>query len=209
MTIPKDSIFPTPEEFQASLDAKLGAMIPISKGYLDEHRRTITQALHHSTQVSRNTDYGAQAAAAIQAQYQAAVARAFQAGSFSKPKPLEDAGIEVGEIIAWRVWRVVGSTLTSVFVDFPWFPGEIVEGVVHGNRGVHAFKNAKEAWAYSSSLLSATPQAVGKVALWGRVVEHKRGYRAQYARIVAIAAIKPFRFKRLAVLRKEYGVANA
>lgn len=49
------------------------------------------------------------------------------------------------------------------------------------NCGIYALKSMDDAIAMMSDLLSPFAYVVGRVALWGRVVVHTHGYRAQYA----------------------------
>jgi len=109
----------------------------------------------------------------------AAMMRSALLGPTARPDtselPLETT---FGEIIAWRAWKVDGGRLTSPYQDTPWQPGEIMEGgdpfKDHGfyahKRVEHLFAQERENW-----------QVVGTVKLWGNVVEHTEGYRAEFA----------------------------
>jgi hypothetical protein len=50
-------------------------------------------------------------------------------------------------------------------------------------HGIHAFASRGQAEEYfaEQSRGKTAPHVFGKVALWGRVVVHERGYRAQFA----------------------------
>lgn len=126
-----------------------------------------------------------------------------------KPKPLP---IETtwGEIIAFRVWRVRpdDAMLISSYTDHVWKPGDTMQAHApvadfddpHGREktGVHGWKSVFEVVGYSQHLL--TPEysikrdryengntiVIGRVKLWGDVVEHQRGYRAEFAKIVSL-----------------------
>jgi len=104
--------------------------------------------------------------------------------------PLVDEGVKVGEVIAWRAWRVVGVRLQSLSMSSFWQPGEPMEGRPFANiyEGVYAYKTRKrlldEHCYVDSSAFSAGTFAYGEVALCGNIVEHDHGYRAQYARIL-------------------------
>lgn len=143
-----------------------------------------------------------------------------------KPEPLEDAGISTGEIIGYRAWRVHENTglLQSMAVDTVWAPGEPMEGdpdSYSGNScGVHAFKSASQVFTeYLARLWTTDPIAVGTVALWGSVIEHEFGYRAEFGRVNSIDNIygeKPHPKKwlrkpkpsMLDTLRQLYGVVS-
>jgi len=82
-----------------------------------------------------------------------------------------------GEIIAWRCWR----------------PDRPMTGKIGGNyAGVHAWKE-REAARIMFEENMAGAGAWGAVALWGELVEHERGFRAENARVVAIEAVRPSR----------------
>lgn len=93
------------------------------------------------------------------------------------------------EIIGWRTWRleVVDSQLwlRSAVVAVYWQPGHALEacylpppaGAAHG-PGIYAAKS--EAGAMEA-LSNWSGSVYGTVALWGAVIEHDSGYRAQYA----------------------------
>lgn len=110
----------------------------------------------------------------------------------TSPKPIEDGGIVVGEIVAWRCWRVAahGVLHSMSAASYAWTPGEpattegdaSLEAYQHGH-GVHAWKKRKDAMAYAA----ASPTAiVGKILLSGNVIEHERGYRAECGQIESL-----------------------
>jgi hypothetical protein len=130
---------------------------------------------------------------------------------------IEDAGIRAGEITAYRAWRVHSDGLLhSMYVDhYAWTPKGI-ERVNHldsyGGDGIHAYKTMEQCEAeYGPYGLTV----YGEVALWGEVIEHDHGYRAQYARITEI--IKVYKISKVlpwnwgwkytkTALRRKYGV---
>jgi hypothetical protein len=128
------------------------------------------------------------------------------------PEPLakEDA---FGEIVAWRCWlsRKL-PILTSIYrEDFIWMPGQIeeAEGVGdHNQLGFHAWRDERSALAYALGQGPVT--AVGRVRLWGQVIHHERGYRAQFARIESLDTLLSFNetIPRCSIetLRRHYGV---
>ena len=106
---------------------------------------------------------------------------------------VESAGVRLGEITAWRLWRVDGHghRLRSVVRDAPWLPGvPMVGDPTPTNRaGVYAFRDLKDALCELN--ITETPVVLGTVKLWGRYVEHERGYRAEFARITSLVATAP------------------
>lgn len=48
----------------------------------------------------------------------------------------------------------------------------------HNTHGIHAWRFKPWAYAYSGGV-----RVLGRVKLWGQIVEHQDGYRAQYAKI--------------------------
>lgn len=131
--------------------------------------------------------------------------------TFVNPEPqsaiaIEEAGIRAGEVIAHRAWWALNNRLFSVHMtDFEWDPKIPMEGEPKSRNGlgVHAFKTREEALAYRESIINwygegniknYVPSIVslgatlvtGTVALWGEIIEHERGYRAEFARPVSI-----------------------
>jgi len=114
-------------------------------------------------------------------------------------------------VVGWRVWAILlgeERLLRSVMVrDVQWPVGKRLESsmpIVSWNlRGVHAWKEMAQGLAYfrdcnflhsriryfnNPKLLaayaqktSATVYCWGSVSLWGEIVHHKEGYRAQFA----------------------------
>lgn len=87
-----------------------------------------------------------------------------------------------GEIIAWRAWIKDGLVLRSTFVGCSWKYNEPMYGIPGNGYGVHAFKTKTMAHeCYCPGLY-----VIGQVALWGDVVEHTDGYRAEYAKVLSL-----------------------
>lgn len=152
-----------------------------------------------------------------------------------RPEPLKTSAVIAGEIIAVRAWRArriplsaKPRTLRSLYQDeVVWRPGQTMTGDVgrdgHG-VGVHAYKdNSAEAtrlfreYVGSYSLVAiykGDDIIIGKVKLWGDVVEHEHGYRAEFAKIVSLDEVAggmvtlspPIQSQILAPLREQYGV---
>jgi hypothetical protein len=133
--------------------------------------------------------------------------------------------IRVGEILGWRWWYVDGF-LKSPFMDCTWPPDEPTKGDVTGGFGVYVMKDRelavsqadKSLWFGSGGLwvwnnwrrrLPSPHTAYGAVRIWGDVMEHAAGYRAQYARVVSIEGVFPQNAELLATLRGRYGVENS
>src|SRR3990172_1599475 len=79
------------------------------------------------------------------------------------------------------LWDDLGQTLESLVEDTHWFPhqaleakgGDLIEEFY--GPGIYAYKSRPEdngSWAWS---------VYGRVALWGKIIEHEDGYRAQFA----------------------------
>jgi hypothetical protein len=153
------------------------------------------------------------------------VARKTAIDEADRATPRKRASIRVGEILGWRWWYVDG-LLKSPFMDCTWFPGEPIEGDVGGGFGVYVMKDrslaASEAdrslsfnsdglWVWNNwrRRLSSPHTAYGAVRVWGDVVEHTAGYRAQFARVVSIDAVYPKNDELLLALRFEYGIGNS
>lgn len=99
------------------------------------------------------------------------------------PEPIEDAGISAGEIIAWRCWKWRHGFLWSMATDAAWVPGETMTGDVT-HTGVHAWKEVRGAVEYAVG--HSCLVIVGQIKLWGDVIEHERGYRAENGKVDSI-----------------------
>lgn len=146
-------------------------------------------------------------------------------------------GIEVGEVVGWRVWslsdlsirgrRSEDLRLKSPITGTVWLPGE--EMTAYDFRdpsfrfpstcgfGVHAFKNMSQAKAESFF-----GRVIGSVWLYGEIWEHSDGYRAEYARIRSIDYLGTMRHRKFIranrfpysygniiwTIRRNYGVGS-
>lgn len=133
---------------------------------------------------------------------QLAMAKAMMyGGSFEAPqtKPLPRTAPAVGELIGHRAWTVQGGNLLlSISAKSAWFPGQaMLDKIGHGQEiddhntaGIWAFKDpydlANEFWS-----MLRDGSVFGTVWLWGTVIEHERGYRAQYAAIRSLERASP------------------
>ena len=131
------------------------------------------------------------------------------------PEPLAPASTVFGEILAWRVWKVKAGWLRSTYREDIWpASGPIIASGIedHNAIGIHAWKDQQQAIKYGMEY-SAGWVVLGKVRLWGTVIEHERGYRAEFARVAEITdcyhgtRVWPTEFANetlLAVLRRRY-----
>lgn len=95
-----------------------------------------------------------------------------------KPLPTE---VKAGEIVAWRCWKVrPGNRLASMAMETIWEPGIPMQGKPSNGDGVHAWKTRAQAEAYGRG---GPAYVIGRVELWGEVIEHDEGYRAEYGAI--------------------------
>ena len=182
-----------------------------------QHRRSATQTFRGAAQ---GTNPGNSRALAEQALF--AEIRASDLAACTPEDTGEDTSIEIGEIIAWRAWRLrEDGLLASIHIDKTlWFPGAVVSGVVDAICGVHGFKSQQDAIDCVKSLAIPPPTIVGQVALWGKVIEHELGYRASYACVHSLDILFPqtrvfrpwfrlWRGRRLHKLRELYNVGKA
>jgi len=104
-----------------------------------------------------------------------------------------DVDVATEPLIAWRAWALTGGREGTDLMlrpvagrARPWRPREIAEaacksarfhggphpGCTCGLHGTHGFEVLRK---------TRCPAVLGRVALWGRVIEHEYGYRAQFA----------------------------
>jgi hypothetical protein len=111
----------------------------------------------------------------------------------------------VAPVVGWRVWLVTRHAgdfrLRSVLYPTPWIPREPMIGSCAPGRpgrmmrhaaptlecscGVYAAASLDEALGYfdghAPGVEDAVYRVIGRVALWGTVVEGERGWRASHA----------------------------
>lgn len=146
------------------------------------------------------------------------------------PCPSLHREMKIGEITAYRCWRLEGCSLRSVYMHDIWAPNQIMEGREiedWSERGIHAWKdlnspkfnqyirgylNVRQDPWYQPGDDQATVIVTGTVLLWGDVVEHEHGYRAEFAKINSLdwlypdASLMGRERETLANLRNLYGV---
>lgn len=110
-----------------------------------------------------------------------------------------ERALMITPLVGWRAWwtfgnytdhcmgiRPLSSLVTSVhtWTAAPLDRARFHEPLpsIHNSYGVHAFKSLNQAMQYFDGHFMVA--AFGKVKLWGRVIEHEYGYRAEWAQIV-------------------------
>ena len=102
-------------------------------------------------------------------------------------------GVSTEPIVAWRAWALTGRRDGTELLLRPvakrtrvWRPREVVEAAcrvsrwhdapdpsctcgLHGTHDIEVLRKTK------------CPAVLGRVAFWGRVIEHEHGYRARFA----------------------------
>jgi hypothetical protein len=129
-------------------------------------------------------------------------------------------------VVGWRVWglstlaypdpRIAASTpliLVSTFMIDLWHPGKAMTACCGANtlrHGIHAFATPEQAIEYMGEGRKPIRHVFGEVSLWGRVVVHERGYRAERAYPKRILVPEQYRGGRDIVneLRRTYGVES-
>lgn len=108
--------------------------------------------------------------------------------------------------------------LRSMVMDTPWFPGVPLQTneVYSHAGGIHAFKTIEQAkneygwWGFGKRRV-----VLGSISMWGEVIEHTGGYRAEYAAVRSINKVLGsdllsrclfWRPSEKETLRKKYGV---
>jgi hypothetical protein len=123
-------------------------------------------------------------------------------------------------MVGWRVWRVAeantGGPLMSTFMTSVWPPGAAMKACCGSDttglrHGIHAFASRElaEEYFHAQSRGRTTPHVYGEVALWGRVIVHEQGYRAQFAYPRNLLVPRRYAGHRSEIvrdLRRAYGV---
>ncbi len=129
---------------------------------------------------------------------QAAVAEAERPGAEATDGTWPAAPDYLEPVLGWRIWRVVKCkgryVLASLFNNVVWVPGTALDARcfaivrLFGHRapdekchcGIYAARREAIDWELLGRR-ALTPLAVGRVYLWGPVVEAERGWRAEHA----------------------------
>jgi len=122
--------------------------------------------------------------------------------------PLENTGVKVGEITAYRIWGVNKGFLMAYSNGNVWAPGEPMEGEPddYDHAGVWCFKRKENA---IKKMLEEYYGAYvyGSIVIWGKIIEHELGYRAEFGKITSLLdgneKVKP---SELVKLREKYAV---
>jgi hypothetical protein len=136
-------------------------------------------------------------------------------------KALRHEGVRVGEILAYRAWRVVQSNwlrttrglLHSAFVeDYVWDPDAPARGDVR-SHGIYSYRDrvcSQRDHRYRYTVRG--PLLFGTVKIWGEIVEHEAGYRSEFAKIVSLDHGDPLllaRFRKVYCLTPARAEGNA
>lgn len=107
---------------------------------------------------------------------------------------IKDDGIKVGEIIAYRCWPIKYGFLWSTAAGRAWAPGEPMkagENHLRDGLGVYAFKEMSRCISeFDNDSRHGEGMAFGTIHIWGEIIEHQHGYRAEYAAIRSIEFVR-------------------
>jgi len=203
------------------LGGQLGQQLPqMQGGNLGQHWTPSPQtygdpALASYPSITTASQIYAQQALQL-AQQQAAYLAQYLAQSEAPRITLEDAGISAGEIVGHRIWRAdKWGFLKSMAMSTIWPPDEPLHCSEELNAwngcGVHAFKRQTDVLTeYGLSGGDYDIRAVGQVLLWGTVIEHENGYRAEWGRVLTINHLLGLRRWQekllLKSIRRRYGL---
>lgn len=150
------------------------------------------------------------------------------------PKPIPHSGIIAGELTGYRVWRIENNNkLCSLIRHLVWEPSETIKGDINEPiynyinintqepilGGVYSFdtsEGCEDEWKFLLNRFRLhniiLPDfclyfglAMGRVKLWGEVVQHQQGYRASFAKPIAIDKVYGSADTNL-LLRQNYGL---
>jgi hypothetical protein len=127
------------------------------------------------------------------------------------PLETEDA---FGEVVGWRCWLSPAlPVLTSCYVtNYIWMPRAVEEAKHvedYNQLGFHAWRDERQALGYAIGLGPVV--IVGRVKLWGDVIHHEKGFRAQFAKIESLDTLITYHAeaserRSMGTLRRHYGV---
>jgi hypothetical protein len=126
---------------------------------------------------------------------------------YGQAESVKYAGVQVGEILAWRTWRAESTNreyniavdqfieygkprLRSVTMQDIWLPDKPMQvhlPIQDYGHGIYALKTRQNA---EQSGYFCPGHVLGTVKLWGTVYEHENGFRSEYAQVASLDAIK-------------------
>lgn len=122
----------------------------------------------------------------------------------------------------WRAWHVRDGQLYPLIKNTLPLPKEAVAATclekLHSEAetphldcmcGFHAAKDPREliGWIWRGRLMKPEPVVIGRVALWGRIIEGTQGFRSQYVYPTALYAYDPLPSYERSKLEATYKVA--
>lgn len=126
---------------------------------------------------------------------------------------------KVTPVLGWRQWSLdrYDRLRSPIYAPRAWMPQMRLEAVCANSalpRGTHVAPNEEcRCGVYANNtaeqcviLMPSENALVGQVALWGKVVEHEDGFRAQYAYPVRLYAPVSISRQRQAALSVRYGI---
>jgi hypothetical protein len=135
--------------------------------------------------------------------------------------PLARGRLRLGEKFGWRLWKITPAPprLRSCSTGVIWpVDGQLTaanlsiggtgQAALPGDYdriGIVAFKDRTQAIDAFANWIGDEPIAGGSCAVWGEVVIHELGYRAQHARVWTVEGVRGFA-NQLEELRNAYGV---
>ena len=150
----------------------VGAVLPYMGAGMTQAQRFAAQALAQ------------QQAAAMQNAYGASMGASAVMAPPHKPTALKSEGVRAGEVIGWRAWRINShDELVSATADTIWHASEPMSGNPASGYGIHAYKGPVGPALDGYAARTRSEWVVGEVALWGDIIEHEEGYRAEFARV--------------------------
>ena len=148
-------------------------------------------------------------------------ADATQQNSATQPDALPSVKQRTTEVIVgWRAWRLVTwklwkpkceVQLESIVYPMLWHPAQPVQGKVGLGlpSGVHAWQTHAQCLEHKELYGSYSRDwLIGEVSLWGHVIKHEHGYRAEFAyprRLIVPECLRE-RGDIVGDLRRTYGV---
>lgn len=132
--------------------------------------------------------------------------------TYPAPEPPPHEGIRAGEVIGYRCWQVIDGRLCSVAVNTPWYPNgpmKASDGDLDRGVGVFAYNSEKALMTDGTGYWcsgNVSTFALGTVEMWGEIVEHEKGYRAEYAAVASITELHNGTEDELNELRHTYGL---
>lgn len=123
---------------------------------------------------------------------------------------------KTGYIVGYRIWRFAyPHFLSSMTASAVWVPLEKHVGINLSNletmerrdfHGIYAFNSLRALQHNMQTYINIPEYVVGEIALWGRILKHQHGYRAEFGYPLCIYRVPGSNHQALSIIANAYRI---